>query len=330
MTGDESWSVGPLSFVTVFFEAEVDLVELQARSLARFLRPSDVGRIIAIDNSARGLHPARRSRLINAYGKHGQKTAILRSSDVADIPPTSGWISQQILKLLVHPLIQDRHYIVLDAKNHLIRPVSPRDFINPDGRARGASHGYEAHPLRDDLDRILRYLDVDPLPWVSSFPVTHTPFVFETDLVAHLTDAIAARSGRDFASEFIEAGLLEFFLYSGWLVRTFGTTDGHLDGTVVRSTTIWPGRSSAADVDAALSSADKLRSPFLAVHRGAIARAHIRSMRALSEFWLSRGLFDNQLQVMRFLGTSKAAVARSKVRKMINSAVGGTGRVKAV
>lgn len=306
----------PLTLVTVVFEAEVPLLRLQARSLARFVPTEHFHRLIVIDNSRTGLRARDRLRLLTEYGTWQDKVDVVRPEHVTPLPPARGWIGQQVLKLMISQRVETPHYLVLDAKNVWVRPTSVTEFVTPDGRARGGMHSYREHPLRETLEHVLRYLGVDPERWLDSFPVTHTPVVLSTATVGQLTEDIAVRGGRPFAEEFVAAGLTEFFLYAGWITARYGSLAGHVDGTVVRSATVWPRRRSAADVRRALAEADELDAPFLAIHRTALARMDREAVAALAAFWVARGMFPDTRQATAFvLGYRARYLATMSVRK---------------
>ncbi len=75
------------------------------------------------------------------------KVDYLRPEEIVDLPPMPGWVGQQVLKLLVHQHVTSEYYVVLDAKNHWNQTTDHHTFVNPDGRARGASHTYRGHAL---------------------------------------------------------------------------------------------------------------------------------------------------------------------------------------
>lgn len=310
-----------LTLVTVVFEAEVPLLALQARSMQRFVDDTDFAKIIVIDNTRRGLSRRSRRHLLAQYGSWGPKVAFLRPADICDLPTSTGWVSQQVLKLMVHAHVHTPFYLVLDAKNHWLRDTTPETFVNPDGRARGASHPYRGHALEAKLTHVLEYLGVDAGSWIDNFPVTHTPVVLSTELVRRMTIEIAERSERPFAEEFVQSGLIEFFLYSGWLIATFGRFDGHIDGTVVRSANVWPGQSSNSEFRRVLADADRRQAPFLSVHRTALARADRSAARSLAGFWQEHDLFADRRRGLAFIAAFKCryvwAMSLRKVRKVI-------------
>lgn len=308
-----------LSLVTVFFEAEIGLAALQARSLVTFGKEVGFESIVVVDNTYRGVSGRTRARLLTEFGSCRDQVTFVRPGDLVDLPVMPGWVSQQVLKLMIHKVIDSRYYVVLDAKNHWIQPTSTSTFVNPDGRARGASHSYRGHALESEVAGVMRYLEIDPEAWLDYFYVTHTPVVLETAVVADLVNGIEQRSGRPFAVEFAEARLLEFPLYASWIIAKHGGLAGHIDGSVVRSTTIWPSADTVRISEALvpLLGGSKLDSPFLAIHRRALARASLPSAQLLAQLWVDRGLFSNQAEALHFIGSFKVRYLQAmSIRKL--------------
>ena len=307
-----------LSLVTVFFEAEISLLALQARSMARFHDPDGFQQILVIDNTRSGIAEHTRRRLDREFGPWRRKVEYVRPARIVDLPAMPGWEGQQVLKLMANRLVAGDHYVVLDAKNHWNQPTDYTTFVNPDGRARGASHSYRGHALEARVGGAMRYLGVDPEAWLDHFPVTHTPVVLQRDVVGELVAAVEKRSGRPFAEEFERAGLLEFPLYASWLIATYGGLDGHVDGSTVRSTTIWPSMD-AAQLASELRAATELDSPFLAVHRRALARASLPSARVLADLWVDRGLFATRRAALRFVGAFKVTYLLTMTERKVRT-----------
>jgi hypothetical protein len=317
-----------LTFVTVVFGAEQGLLELQARSLARFLPTDLVDSIVVIDNGWRALSPARMRRLRAAYGALSDRLTVVRTAQlVPDLPAAIGWRSQQIAKLMVARSITSRHYVVLDAKNHLIRTARLADFVAEDGRARGGTHPYTQHPLKPQLLAVLAYVGASAEATaraLEDFPPTATPFVMDTERTRTLIDAVEAESGRPFAAEFERAKLTEFFLYSGWLQVRGPGIDAVYDGVAIPSPTVWPARRSAGGVDAAIREAGEQDSAFFAVHRSALARGDAAGRDRIARFWADRGLFVDQRAARRHIRHFRSAyvpeMALKKLTERIASA----------
>lgn len=300
----------PLSIVTVVFDAEIPLLHLQARSIARYLEPGSVDEIIVIDNCLTGLSRGQRQRLQRRYGPLGDRVRVVRTRELADVRGVNGWYGQQVAKLAVATSITSRHYVVLDAKNHLIRAAGLSDFVGPDGRAHGASHTYVGHPLRQQLAATLRYLGAtaDEIEdATTSFPPTATPFVIDTQLARELIDDIERRSSRPFDDEFVRSGLLEFFLYSGWVIFRGPGWDTATDGVRLPSPTVWPAAATLQGVTQAAADARKTDSAVFAVHRQALFRAERDAREQIAGFWSQHGLFPEPESALRW-------IARFRVR----------------
>jgi hypothetical protein len=284
-----------LTFVTVVFEPELALLRLQARSLACFLDEACVEELIVLDNCAGGMRArARRAVLAQLGPTLAPRTTFVRTADLGVRGGTQGWRSQQAAKLLIASRIRTPHYVILDAKNHLVAPVGAGAFVDDDGRARGGTHPYTAHPLRADLERTLRYLgadDADVARALTDFPPTATPFVVDTALARRMIHDIEDTAGEPFAVAFERGRLLEFFLYSGWSMRRGPGVP--VNGEPIRSEVIWPARATAEGARSAIDAAIATGAPWFSVHRRVLARADADARRRIAEFWVARGLMTS-------------------------------------
>ncbi|CAN5328488.1 hypothetical protein BH11ACT3_BH11ACT3_17360 [soil metagenome] len=316
----------PLTFVTVVFGAEARLLELQARSLALYADPDAVGSIVVINNGWRDLTPSGRARLLASYGRLADRVTIVRTGHlIPDLPPTIGWRSQQIAKLLIARSVDTPHYIVLDAKNHLVRAAGRADFVGADGRAHGGTHTYLQHPLKPQLVSALRYLGASETVIESSlrdFPPTAPPFVIDTAVTRTMLDEIETASGVTFAREFERQRLTEFFLYSGWITVRGPGVDALYDRVPIPSPTVWPRRGHSGGVDATIAEAEEDDSAFFAVHRQALARGDRRMRRLIAQFWTRRGLFPRESAALRYIGAFRRAYVVGMVAKKVAERAG--------
>ncbi|MFS0734228.1 DUF6492 family protein [Microbacterium sp. 1P10UB] len=297
-----------LTFVSVVFDAEVTLLELQARSMRMFLAPDAVDKIIVLDNCLLGLGSRRRARLLDAYGVHAPKVSFVPTRDLFDPGATSGWRSQQAAKLLISSRVRTPDYIALDAKNHFTRPVTSADFVGDDGRARGRSHPYDQHPLRSSLVHTIEYLGGDKAMVegaVRAFPPTATPFVLRTSVVQELIRDIEESSGRPFAVEFEDRRLLEFFLYSGWATVRGPGLPALRNESPLTSPTVWPKAAHLQGVEDTIAEARDSGAFVFAVHRQALAHADRATLDRVARHWVGIGLFRDVKEVKRFLGRFK-------------------------
>ncbi|MDR7234335.1 hypothetical protein [Agrococcus sp. BE272] len=315
-----------LAFVTVVFEPELPLLRLQARSFRQHLAPDDVAELVVLDNCAGGMGRSAQRAVLDELGEElAARTAFVRTSALGVDGGTKGWRSQQAAKLLVARRLRSEHIVILDAKNHLIGAASAADFVGPDGRVHGATHPYTEHPLRADLERTLRYLGADDARIASlleAFPPTTTPFVIRTQDARRMLDDVELTSGRPFGEEFERAGLLEFFLYSGWcILRGSGMP---VDGEPIRAPLVWPRKADERGAAEAIRDASDSGAAWFAVHRRALARADGATTDRIVAFWVERGLMtapEARRFVRRFrlgyipaVGRARAAERLSRLR----------------
>lgn len=297
-------TAAPLTLVSVVFEAEFELQRLQARSIARYAPPSVIGAIVVIDNTARGLPAAKRDALIAEYGQLAVAVRVLRPGEITRVPGATGWRSQQVLKLAVAELIDTDSYVVLDAKNHLIAPLIAGFFLSDGGTPRANAYSYESHPLRKDLEHVLRYLGLEPRDHVPHFTATVTPFVFRTSAVRGMMRQISHASGNSFPDEFIGHDLTEFFLHAGWLIREHGSIDGDYDLSLQRSPVLWPKAATPEGTAAAI--AEAAGATFFSVHRRALGTLDDESRELLATFWTDRALFADVAAARTFIANYTA------------------------
>ncbi|WP_374311526.1 DUF6492 family protein [Microbacterium sp.] len=282
----------PLTFVTITYRAEDTLQLLQARSLGLYARPEDVASVIVIDNGVPRMSRRTRRRLRDAYGPLADRVRIVPRSELGNDVASSGWMSQQVMKLAAHSMVETPTYILLDAKNHLIRPVAVGDFLAEDGRARTGFHSYRDHPLLPRVRRVLEYLDLDQSA-VDRFPPTSTPFVMHREVAGSLVEDIERSSGRAFAAEFVRADLTEFPLYSAWLLRRDGGWDRTYVDDAIQSPTVWGGGATRSGVDHAIEQARASDAPAFGVHRRALHRLDDEGLRVLAAFLTERRLVSD-------------------------------------
>ena len=307
----------PLTFVTVVFDAELELLELQARSLRRHVSREMVGEIVVIDNSRRGLGQRRERSLREQYGHHAPSVRILRPREVADIPVTTGWYAQQVMKLMVADQIASDSYVVLDAKNHLVRSLEPDFFVSDDGRLRTSKQSFASHRLRPDLERTLEYFELPVDANVGAFTPTITPFVLRTDLVRAMVRDVSARAGRPFPAEFLRARLLEFFAYASWIIARRAPLEDVYVFDQPGSPTVWPKGATADGVETALEALATGSSPWFSVHRRALGMLEPGALARLANLWMAAGLFTVPEDAERFVDRARRAVQRGERRQRI-------------
>ena len=312
-----------LTLVTVFFDAEIPLIGLQLRSLARHLDGACAQEVILIYNESRKISRRARARLVSQAGHLASRLTILNREDVVHVPETIGWRAQQILKLHIAELVVSEKYILLDAKNHLIRRTSSSDFVAQDGRSRGGQHSYADHPLKPLLIKTSGLFGLPSGALVAQFPGTATPFVMETRVVRALLAGFRFGGRSTFAESFEAAGVTEFFLYSCWILQSGTTFDELYDGTSIESPTVWAGASDLVGVRRATGEAIKKNSAFFAVHRRALGKLRRPARTELARYWASTQLFPTSAKARAFIFAYRCyyfpAMAIHKARNAVAS-----------
>jgi hypothetical protein len=329
-------SADQLSFVSVVFEMEYPLLTLQARSIATYVSPELVAEIIIIDNSAHGMSPARSEQILSEYGALRSIVRVLRPDDIVRVPGADGWRSQQVLKLYIVDQLSTNKYVVLDAKNHFVNHVARDFFVAPDGRSRVNSYSYRTHPLRPNLENVLRYLGLDPANFLDNYTATVTPFVLDSQLVRELITGIDKRSGRTLAREFLTEDLTEFFLYTAWIISSGRPLAQVFDFHQVFCPVVWPRGANAEGVAKAITSAKESRAPLFSVHRRALGVLDEASSTLLAEWWTSRSLFGSVREAATFISeyqlhyrrTARAQRRRDFPRKLIGAWRGLKRRIR--
>lgn len=316
-----------LTFVTVVFEPEIALLRLQARSFARFLDEACVAEILVLDNCAGGMRGGTRRSVLREFGATlAPRVTFTRTAALGVHGGAEGWRSQQAAKLLICGRVRTPHYVIVDAKNHLIAPAGRTAFVDRSGTARGGTHSYADHPLRRELEHTLRYLgadDAEIAAAIDDFPPTATPFVVDTALAREMIEDVEAAAGERFGSAFEHAKLLEFFLYSGWSIHH--GRGAPVNGDAFRAAIIWPRRANEAGALDAIREAQETDAEWFSVHRRVLARADGATRRRIIDFWVARQLMSAS-EATRFMRRFRLAyvpaVGRARVAERL-SRLGG-------
>ena len=221
----------PLDFVTVAFRADLPLLRLQARSMARHLDPALPGQVIVIGNAPgdAALAGDFAREILPEYGALAPRVRWVPGEALADFRGAprrdSGWRRQQALKLEAHRLVTAPAYVTLDCKNHFIRPAGHDAFLAPDGRLRMAP--------RDTLPDQMSAFDLFGVPPGRRPAVMFhivTPFALRTAEVAAMDAALRARTGGGATDALLTdtgPNVFEYRLYCAFLVAERGGWEEH-------------------------------------------------------------------------------------------------------
>jgi Family of unknown function (DUF6492) len=211
-----------LTFVTVVYEDELNLMILQARSIFKFMEPSMLHRILIIVNGAnqRAVAEFIKMNVLPEYGALVSKVDLFSSGGVVPgIPENVGWFTQQVLKLAIADFVTTDYYVSLDTKNHFVRHASLSSFFWDDGRARYEPQSHLGSLMEAYLLNSLAFFGNHTAAWQNNSWPTTTPFVFHTAATRLLRQEVQRR-GETFNSLLVqfETPCSEFFLYYSFLV----------------------------------------------------------------------------------------------------------------
>jgi hypothetical protein len=289
------------TILTVAHAIDRGLLSLQARSMALYCPLDLVHEVLIIENFDEGEEADWRPGLVVDYGPLASRVRFVPAGEVSHINARhQGWWKQQVLKIAAAEVISSPRYLVLDAKNHLFRPLDRGFLENRQGKPLLNGYGFEKHSLRDALIRTLTYLNVDPAPFIPRFTRTSTPFLMLTDVSREIVAYIEGREDRPFADAFLDRRLTEFFLYAGYL-QSRGLLDAAYDMSQPYCAQVWAHSAGLHGVREALGkAANPQGGPFLSVHRGALIDMDTSTRKLLAGFWFAAGLFRSLEAGVRF------------------------------
>jgi hypothetical protein len=312
-----------LDLVTVVFSREMELLRRQARSIARFLAPEGLGRIrVIVNDRDEDACVAAVEAVRPEYGALADRLEVVRPATLFALRPRAlgpqgvrqwlrylatrhrrrspfgqkggwngnrGWAVQQALKLAAARLGEGRFVLILDAKNHFIRPVSVASFVSPEGRART----YTNRPGDKQWSWIppsFRLMGVPPPPRDAPAPPTVTPVCVSRAVLGDCLDDLERRVGP--AEAFFaraRGNATEFMLLYAHVVGRHGSWQAVFDPGLVPPATIF-GRSDAAFIDHVVRRAESGEAEVFSVHGSRVATLEPEVRRRVEAIWAERGL----------------------------------------
>jgi hypothetical protein len=314
-----------LDLVTIVYRREIPFLRLQARSIARFLDPEGIGGIVVIVNDIDEPGCAAAVEALRAdYGRLAERLKVLRPGTVFAARPAEngpqgprqrfrlwfarhrrlypfgvkrgwrgnrGWSVQQALKLAAARHGDSRFVLMLDAKNHFVRPVGLASFVSP----RGKPLTYLQPPSAKFHRWIVgsfRLLGAEPPGPDAPAPPTITPVCVPRAVLRDCLDAVERRVGpveAFFARARAEES--EFMLIYAYVAGFCGGWDAVFDPGLNPAATIFR-RSDAATVDRELARVEAGTADILSIHSSRIASLTAAERRRIAAIWRDRGLGD--------------------------------------
>jgi len=195
-----------IDICTVVFDAELDVLKLQARSIELYCQHIGLKNIFVMVNDSSQVDPA-------WYGSFADHVRIVPRDKFGCAWSDNGWVSQQVLKLLGSAISNNAWCMIVDAKTLFVRPVE-LDQVLADGRA--ATGSMPIYPVFDASRNITNQLFGIDLP--AQLGPGGVPFFVEPSLTRDMIAEVELRTGQDFTDYFQQQGMLtEFILYSGYV-----------------------------------------------------------------------------------------------------------------
>jgi hypothetical protein len=222
-----------LTFITVLFEnpLELRLLQLQAHSFC-LVDPQIIHKILLVfeGEDPQLLTETLTSDLIRSYPKNirARVSIILGTGLIcknAKHTQNHGWYNQQALKLLAASKAETPYSVVLDAKNHFVKPITHDSFFSKNKPIYFLER-HAAPMLRFWHNSLDFFGTTDPFS-DSEFKIqTVTPFTFHTGLAASLISYIEKKVGTDVYTAFSTlSSITEFFSYFCYLHSEVGTKE---------------------------------------------------------------------------------------------------------
>lgn len=207
-----------LDFITVVFQPELPLLEIQARSFDLYLNPTDVNQIVVVVNDNDLV-----ADLINPewWGQHKDKVVVKTTSHY-DLYG-DGWDNQQALKLLAAAESDTKWSVVFDAKTWLIKAFDTQEsaLFDTQGRPNVGRMHLSPHfePAKAFVEQYYG-IEIEMVLGPSG-----VPYVFHTEDVVEMISGIP-----DFITFFQQAQknptlLTEFVLYAGYIIKKYGSVE---------------------------------------------------------------------------------------------------------
>jgi hypothetical protein len=302
-----------VDLVTVCFEDDLPLLQLQARSIAINLKADANTKIFVILNSFQeeNLRVKFDQEILPLYGPWASNVIAINGSvllphceDVRLISKKRyGWYRQQWLKLVSCKIVTGSNFIVLDAKNHFLRGAHISEAFDELGRSR-IRKMRTAGPLLEYFHEAQEFFAI-PAPR-REFPVlpSITPFTFSTKIVLELIDEVKFKSNMDEREFFCKCGtkFSEFLLYHAYLDYRGIEIDKAFAFDDNFSFSVFQGSKRELKILKEIAKKDlNCREIFLAVHRSLFVGQYQELLTVVSELWLDVGIFETQKELDDFL-----------------------------
>jgi len=287
-------------FVTVTFSEELPLLALQAKSFAMYVDPEIVGTIFIVVNDEFKVSTKIRRSILWRYGDLSNKVKIIyKKLD----QPSHGWKRQQILKLLASRDVHTDTYIILDSKNHFIKPFSLSQIISPSGKL--YSLFYRMHPpYRENFKEMCNYFNyTEHVNFDKVLPST-TPYFMKTKIVRQLLEDLEEREGLPAEIIIHNKNLYsEFYLYYLYLLSKNISISDIYESRDKTSATLYSNSISNPELFSfQLEGVEHPQTYCLGIHRKALAHSTPTQINQIHELWKRFNLVETEKEFLEYSG----------------------------
>lgn len=281
------------SLATVSFEDDLRLTVLQALSIDRLFRLDGLAEYVVVANGADNTAWESEFRRHLDGRISDEMQSKLRIITPADMPRGGsglGWYGQQVIKLALADVITTDSYLMLDGKNHFIRPSSISDFFHE------GLPITQVTPTSATWDKYVRasLVTMDALTdeRVAQMMPTTTPYLMLTDEVSKTVARVEAKFGKELPDAIYDTGgATEFFLYYAHLVSAHDTLPYALRPSPTRTLfTSWP--QDHAKVLELVDDAASKDVPMFGLHRNRLPQLSPVQREAIKSLWSRHLLRD--------------------------------------
>jgi hypothetical protein len=214
-----------------------------------------------------------------------------------------GWHTQQVIKMISVARSQRDHCIVMDSKNHFVRPIVARSFRAEDGRLISSLQSQHGH-LESLFKNSFAYFGVDPDKYIDQALPNVTPMALRTATVRDMLKAIEAREHRSFGAFFLDVErplFAEFYLLAGYIAGRDGTFQKEYTFAPPNFVTVFPDKANAGAFQSLMWQLDTEHALAFGIHWA--ARPHLTDelKQVIARFWCERGLISDPGEASEFL-----------------------------
>jgi len=287
-----------LEIFTIICRNDYKLWRLQAKSVAKFSQGNDVTAIHIVVNELDEL-AQRVERFVTAnltaYGALLDKVKFHKRTIFLDRDINlGGWRTQQLIKMRCYRVLQDEPVLILDAKNHFIRPISTYDYFE-EGTGRPIVSLNVRGTHHSQFQWLVDSLAVVGLPEeLARGPAsqTTTPYPVTKSHLKELDEYIAEHhsSLEDFFEGYTGKAS-EFLMIFSYALKKYKDAELYFKGGSMASSTIFRRHPHLPEqVLAVINAAKRGKTAMFAIHARRIPNLDKQERRHIEDLWMSLGI----------------------------------------